>query len=123
MSAPRRIARTNGADVPGAEVTVTDEKTASKFNAKTSDKGEFMLAQLPAGTYTFEVASPDFMPLTIKGFQVGAGEEVKVEASLVIGATWMGIMSIAVPPKPDFESSGGKTVIRGRMLTDLPIAR
>lgn len=112
-----------GADVAGAHVTVTGEKTAKKYIAKTSDKGEFALAELPAGIYTFEVASLDFMPLTIKGFQVGAGEAVSVEASLVIGYVLTGITSVAIPPKPDFESSGGRTVIRGRMLTDLPIPR
>ncbi|MBC7930571.1 MAG: carboxypeptidase regulatory-like domain-containing protein [Rubrivivax sp.] len=112
-----------GADTPGADVAVTDEKTAKKFSAKTSDKGEFTLAELPAGTYTFEVVSPGFMPLIIKGFQVGAGEAVSVEASLVIGYVLTGITSVAIPPKPDFESSGGRTVIRGRMLTDLPLPR
>jgi hypothetical protein len=114
----------SGADVPNTDVTVTDEKTGKKFSAKTSDKGEFALAELPAGAYTFEVASSGFMPLTIKGFQIGAGETVSVEASLVIGHTWTGIVSLPIsPPKPDFESSGGRTVIRGRMLTDLPIPR
>ena len=113
------------ADVVGADVIVTDEKTSKKFNAKTSDKGEFTLAQLPNGTYTFEIASTGFMPLTIKGFQIGAGETVNVEASLVIGETFTGITTTYIypPPKPDFESSGGRTVIRGRMLTDLPIPR
>lgn len=109
-----------GADTPGADITITDEKTGKKFTAKTSDKGEFTLAQLPAGTYTFEVVSPGFMPLTIKGFQIGAGEGLSIEASLAVGETLTGVIEITIP-KPDFESSGGKTVFRGRMLKDLPL--
>ncbi|HYH86221.1 MAG TPA: carboxypeptidase-like regulatory domain-containing protein [Pyrinomonadaceae bacterium] len=112
-----------GAVVPVADVTVMDEKTGKKFGAKTSDEGEFTLAQLPEGAYTFEITYPGFMTLTIKGFKVGAGEALSVEASLAVGETMTGIVVIALPPKPDFESSGGKTVIRGRMLTDLPIPR
>jgi hypothetical protein len=107
--------------VTGADVIVTDEKTNKKFSAKTSDKGEFTLAQLPAGTYTFEVAFPGFMALTIKGFKVGAGETLSVKASLAIGETLTGVVVVTTPS--DYESSGGKTVIRGRMLTDLPIPR
>ena len=112
-----------GARVHGADVTVTDEKTGKKFNAKSSDKGEFALAQLPEGAYTFEIVYPGFMPLAIKGFQVGAREALSVEATRAVGETITGLVTIALPPKPDFESSGGKTVIRGRMLTDLPIPR
>lgn len=111
------------ADVPGADVSVTDEKSGKKLSAKTSDKGEFTLAKLPAGTYTLEVASSGFMLLIIKGLQVGEGEIVSVEASLSLGEALTGIVSISVPGNPDFEGGDGKTVIRGRMLTDLPPPR
>lgn len=109
--------------IVGADVTVTDEGTGKQFGAKTSDNGEFVLPQLPAGTYTFEVASPGFMLLSIKQFKVGAGEAVSVKASLAVGETLTGIVSVNFPAPSDFESSNGKTVIRGRMLTDLPIPR
>lgn len=107
--------------IPGAEVVLTDEATKKEFIAKASDEGQFSIAQLPAGKYTLRVNSPGFMSLAIEHFEVGAGEDVTVTASLAVGETLSGIVSVTLPPPPDFEHSGGKTVFRGKMLTDLPL--
>ena len=107
------------ADVSGAEVTLTDEATKKQFAAKTSDAGEFSLANLPAGKYTLSVYSPGFMSLVIEHFEVKGGEETTIRASLAVGETLSGIVDI-IPPK-DIESEGGKITIKGKMLTDLPL--
>jgi hypothetical protein len=105
--------------VPNAEVTLTDEATKKQFVAKTSDDGAFSLAQLPAGKYTLSVYSPGFAALAVEHFEVGAGEELSVRASLAVGETLTGVVDIRTPD--DFESEGGKTIFRGKMLTDLPL--
>lgn len=107
--------------IPGAEVVLTDEATKKEFVAMASDEGKFSLAQLPAGKYTLRVNSPGFMSLAIEHFEVGAGEELTVTASLAVGQTLSGIVYVTPPPPPDFEHGGGKAVFRGKMLTDLPL--
>jgi hypothetical protein len=107
--------------IPGAEVVLTDEATKREFKATASDSGEFSLANLPAGKYTLRVSSPGFMTLAIESFEVAAGEELTLTASLALGETLTGIVNVIPYVEPDIETKGGKTTFRGRALTDLPL--
>src|SRR5690242_7127671 len=42
----------SGDVIPKAAVTATEQATQRKFTAETSDTGQYLLPQLPVGTYT-----------------------------------------------------------------------
>jgi hypothetical protein len=111
----------NDALVPNAEVVLTDEATKKEFKATTSDEGAFSLPRVPAGRYTLRVNSPGFTSLAVEHFEVKAGEELSLRASLAVGETLIGVVAVEGPL--DYEYSGRKAVFSGRTLTDLPIPR
>lgn len=110
----------NDARVPAGEVVLTDEATKKEFKASVSEDGAFSFASLPAGKYTLRVSSPYFTALAVEHFEVAAGEELTLTASLAVGETLTGVVVVNVPPQ-DIETKGGKTTFRGRALTDLPL--
>ena len=112
----------NGAAVAGGDVVLRNEATRKKFRAQTSDEGRFSFERLPAGAYTFEVNWPGFRKLSVGRLKVGAGDVVSVRASLVVAEKATGILQVtsdAAPPV--FGGGGGKTVLRGRALTNPPL--
>jgi hypothetical protein len=110
---------TNDAFVPNVDVILTDEATKKEFKATTSDEGAFSLPHVPAGEYTLRVNSPGFVSLAVEHFEVKAGEELSLRASLAVGYTEMGV--IVTDERPDYQTSNGTTIIKGKMLTDLPL--
>jgi hypothetical protein len=111
----------NGAAIPGAEVVLKHESTKKEFSAKTSDEGEFSVPVLPAGKYTLRVKIPGFNTLVVKHFALDAGEAVALNATFGLSGSTVEVGGITT--LDDFEHDGGTTIIRGRMLTDLPIPR
>ncbi|HKG12989.1 MAG TPA: carboxypeptidase-like regulatory domain-containing protein [Pyrinomonadaceae bacterium] len=108
-----------GAIIPNAEVVLKNESTKKEFSATTSEGGEFSMPVLPAGKYTLRVKYPGFEPLVVKRFGLGAGEAVDFKATLGLDGDSVTVGVILT--QDDYEHEGGKTVLRGRMLTDLPI--
>lgn len=111
----------SGAGVTGVEVVLKNESTKKEFRAKTSDVGEFSVPVLPAGKYTLRVKLPGFTLLVVKHFSLDAGEAVALKANLAFGVNTVEVGGIV--SRDDFEHDGGTTIIRGRMLTDLPLPR
>ena len=107
------------APVGGAEVVLKNRETGRKFTAHASDKGEFLFAAVPPGTYSLEINATGFRRFLREDLRVGAGESARVGASLDIGAL-MGEVVIISTPKPDIEARDGATVFRGRAITSLP---
>jgi hypothetical protein len=112
------VADVNGAAVPGAEVTLTEERTGLKLAAKTSDKGEFVMPQFAGGIYKFEVDAPGFRQLVREHVELGEGETVRVSVTLMPGEMVMGV--VVVTETRDIESDNGMTVFRSKAITSLP---
>jgi hypothetical protein len=108
-----------GAIIPMAEVVLKNESTKKEFSATTSDEGEFSMPVLPAGKYTLRVKVPGFKSLVVERLSLDAGEAVDFRATLGLDGEFATVGVIV--SQDDFEREGGKTVFRGRMLTDLPI--
>ena len=76
-----------GALVPGADVNVTNVDLSQKFQATTSDKGEWSIPGLTPATYKVEVSKTGFKTATIENIVVNAGIPVTVNAKLEVGQT------------------------------------
>ena len=70
--------------------------------------------------YTLRVSAPYFAALAIEHFEVAAGDELALTASLAVGEALTGVL-VVTDPTHDIETKGGKTTFRGRSLTDLPL--
>ena len=105
--------------IPGAKVILTSRETGQKFTASTGDKGEFLVAALPPGTYTLEVFSPGFRFLSRDDFRVGAGESAHLRATLGLEEL-MGVIDLPLEEKHPIESKDGITIFRSEAVTRLP---
>lgn len=110
-----------GAIIPGAEVVLKDESTKKEFSATTSDEGKFSMPVLPAGNYTLRVKSAGFKPFVVKRLRLNAGEAAAFNATLAIGGESVTVGVLISNDNFEYQTEGGRTVFRGRMLTDLPI--
>jgi len=72
----------SGAFVPGATVTVKNEKTGEERTATSSAQGIYVVTNLKPSTYTIRVKSGDFAPLEYTGMQLLAGQEFHVDLEL-----------------------------------------
>lgn len=111
----------NGAAVAGVEVVLKNESTKKEYAAKTSEAGEFSLPVLPAGMYTLRTKFEGFKSLVVEHLSLGAGEAVAFKSTLNISVEGFEMGVIAIDDRPIFDN--GVTIIKGRMLTDLPMPR
>ena len=72
----------SGAFVPGATVTVKNEKTGEQRTATSSAQGIYVVTNLKPSTYTIRAKSGDFAPLEYTGMQLFAGQEFHLDLEL-----------------------------------------
>jgi len=72
----------SGAFVPGATVTVKNEKTGEERTATSSAQGIYVVTNLKPSTYTIRAKSGDFAPLEYSGMQLLAGQEFHLDLEL-----------------------------------------
>ena len=66
----------NHAVVPGASVTVKNERTGDERTVATNDQGSYQISNLKPSIYTLRVGAPGFGNSEITGLQVLAGESL-----------------------------------------------
>jgi hypothetical protein len=74
-----------GAVIPGAAVTIVNEKTTEKTSLKTDDHGQFRVSALAEGTYTITVDFLGFRKFTPKNVSVRASRTATLEITLMVG--------------------------------------
>lgn len=113
------VTDSTGAFIPGVSITLMDERTKEKLSARTTDEGEFSIARVPNGKYTFVAESPGFEKYEARHVELSAEESARVELLLTLDQET--IMVGILDATPRIESGGGTTVITGEMLRSLPI--
>ena len=59
-----------GATVPHTAITVTSQTTGSVSTTTSNDSGQYLLQNLPAGTYDLRATATGFAPISIRGVTV-----------------------------------------------------
>jgi len=67
----------SGAFVPGATVTVKNEKTGEQRTATSSAQGIYVVTNLKPSTYTIRAKSGDFAPVEFTGMQLGSAPRAR----------------------------------------------
>lgn len=75
----------SGAKVPGAQITVTNQKTAVKGTATTGGEGNFRVMGLPPGTYSVEVTSTGFSSWIQRDMKLEGNQVRTVYPELAVG--------------------------------------
>ncbi|MBZ5585040.1 MAG: TonB-dependent receptor [Acidobacteriia bacterium] len=72
----------SGAVVPGATVTVKNEKTGENRQVKSDDRGSYVAAQLQPATYTLTAEAVGMAPAQITGISMRVGQERTLNVAL-----------------------------------------
>ena len=76
----------SGAQIPQAQVEVTDLSTGISRSFKTGDHGTFEAAALPSGHYKVTISSPGFGTSTLEGLTLNGSDSVSANATLQLRA-------------------------------------
>ncbi len=75
----------NGALIPGAEVSLTQEQTGFVFKTISNDSGNFTFNGLNVGTYDLKATAKGFDAYVEKGIIVNVSQTARVDATLTVG--------------------------------------
>ncbi len=81
------IKDSQGAVVPNAKVTVTNEATNVSASTTTNGSGEYQVQNLLPGTYDLRTEVSGFQPTLIKGIEVQQATSLTVPVQLTVGST------------------------------------
>jgi hypothetical protein len=86
----------NQAVIPGAEVTLVNEKTKYKRVVKSDEEGQFKFGLLEPGLYTLKIESPGFDHFQRTHMRLHSNEEMRLDVLLYVGE--MGVIVCKEPP-------------------------
>ena len=75
-----------GAVVSGADVTLTSVEEGSVRSTNTNESGDYLFADVKAGTYTVTVTQTGFQKWIATGVALAVRQQLRLDASLVVGS-------------------------------------
>lgn len=110
-----------GASVPGSRVVATNVGTSTTFEAVSDSNGLYTIRSLPVGTYNVSVEAQGFKRTTLTDVLVRVNEEIKLDATLSVGAVTEEVTVTGEASLVNTTSSTLKTVIDERRINELPL--
>jgi len=116
-----QIRDASGGVVPGANVTVRNERTGDERSATSSAQGRYLIAGLKPSDYTVRATLTGFSSAEFKSQKVSAGQEIAVDFSLRPAAQSETITVSAEISAIDTSSARMGANVNEREVTFLPI--
>ena len=116
-----RVTDPSGAVVPGAAVSVTNEETNVRVDAKSNADGNFNIPFLLPAKYTVRVEAPGFKAAMRPGIVVQINDRVTLDFSLELGATSDTITVTADTPMFQIATADMGQVVERDMIERLPM--
>lgn len=86
-----------GAVIPGAQVSVRNNRTGAMQSTTTDSNGNYRLNNLQPGDSTLVIAMPGFQSKTINNLRLYSGREREMNSSLDVGTVTEAVMVSATP--------------------------
>ena len=115
-----RVTDASGGALPGATVTVTNPATGDTRSQVTGGTGDYTFGLLPIGRYNLVIELQGFGSFT-RAVQVSAGDRLRVDAQLVVGALAETISVTAQAPLIQSDSATVGALLPERAVQDLPL--
>ncbi len=109
-----------GATVPKAKVTLTNDGTGEARTALTNDSGGYEFTQVVPATYTLDAESPSFKKFERKNIIVGTQEFVLVDVHLEVGSVTESVLVTEEVPLVETANASQGQVLDNQKLVDLP---
>jgi hypothetical protein len=113
----------SGAFVAGANITASNPAAGIQRKTNSNEDGNFVLVQLPPGTYLLAVERTGFAPTEIKNIVLQASERVALEIKLRVGNIGDSVSVTADAGQVALKSESGERseVLTNRQIKDLAI--
>ena len=111
-----------GAVMPGVEVTITDVETNVSASTKTNSAGYYHVPNLVPGKYRAHFVARGFSPRDVEAIQVPAGEVIREDAQLKIGATSQKVEVTAAAQVLETAAANSSTTLQSSVIQNLPLA-
>jgi hypothetical protein len=112
----------NGAVIPGAQVTVINLGTNRTFSLVTSEEGSYTLPNLEPVTYRVEATAQGFSSTIMDKVKVDTAMTAKVDITLQPGAPTESIVVTGEGMLINTDTGAQGATITEKMITDLPVA-
>jgi carboxypeptidase family protein/TonB-dependent receptor-like protein len=110
-----------GAAVPKAEVTITDEKTGVSRTVTATDDGFYNAPSLPAGVYTLSTSPAGFKKTVTTGVQLHVSENKTVNLDLQVGQVTETVTVTSESAPVELRSGEVSSLVSEKQVTELPL--
>jgi outer membrane receptor protein involved in Fe transport len=110
-----------GASIPRAKVTVTNEATHVSSGAVTNNEGYFEVLDLPIGTYAVSVEHDGFEKYVSTGSKLLINESLKFEITLQVGMTSQTVTVESQATQVETQNPTIGQSVTSRPIVDLPL--
>ncbi len=117
-----RVMDPNGAAVPGATVTATNQETSLAKSAQSNDEGLYRISFLPPGKYKVETSgAPGFAPASFGNVVVTVGGQTPLDIQLGVSATTAMVDISAEGQIVETTRTSVSSTINERAIQNLPV--
>ena len=115
------ILDTQGASIPNAQVTITNQDTGVAREVVSGSDGFYNAPQIAAGKYTVSAMAPGFAAIQEKDVEVTVATERRVDLKLTVGSVQQTVTVSGTNVLVDTSSSSIQSTVSEQKVTDLPL--
>ncbi|MGH9626971.1 MAG: carboxypeptidase regulatory-like domain-containing protein [Bryobacteraceae bacterium] len=115
------ISDNSGAVIPNAKVGAHNVNTGIEINTVTSSTGNYVVSNLPVGTYELTVQAPGFRTWTRQEISISANDNIRIDAAMEVGQVTERVTVSAAAPVLKTESTEVSSTMEGKLLENLPL--
>ena len=116
------VTDTGGRVIPGAVVTITNEETGIRIKRTTDRAGNYIVDQLPVGSYSVTVSASSFSTTTTSGIDVNIGSQVRVDSKLRVGSVSETVQVVAEDEALQTTGAQVSNTIDEKLIDTLPVS-
>ena len=114
------IADQNGAVVPNASVTVTNQGTNEKRTVQADAEGRYDIPSLPTGIYTIEASGSGFSATSVKDLRLAVGDRARADITMAAGGV-TAVVEVVDSTRTDTETSTIGDTINAERIQNNPV--
>ena len=115
------VTDSSGAVVSSAGVSVSNEDTGIEYKAASSATGEYVVANLPSGTYSVKAELQGFKASLTKGVRLQASRSARVDIALEPGTVQQAVEVQASAPVVNSENATVGNILEANVITTIPL--